>query len=50
MAFYETTFLTRQDISSQSVEKLTKFFSSIITEYKGKVVNTEYWGFIINGL
>ena len=44
MAFYETTFLARPDISSQAVEKLTNDISGVITENGGKVLKTEYWG------
>ena len=44
MAFYETVFIARQDISESSVEKLTDEFSKIITDHKGKLINSEYWG------
>lgn len=44
MAFYETTFLARPDISSQAVEKITQDVSKVVTENGGKVLKTEYWG------
>lgn len=44
MPLYEITFITRQDASSQEVEKITESFSKIITDYKGKVIKTEQWG------
>lgn len=44
MPFYETTFITRQDLSKQDVTKLTETFSGFITANGGKVVKTEYWG------
>ena len=44
MALYEHVFLARQDISQTQVEALTKEFTDIIEEGKGKVAKTEYWG------
>lgn len=44
MSLYESTFIARQDISSQDVEKLIEKFSKVITERKGKIVKKEYWG------
>lgn len=44
MAFYETTFIARRDISTQDVTKLTEQFSGIIAAGGGKVHKTEYWG------
>ena len=44
MAFYETVFIARQDISTVDVDKLTDTFSNIITDYKGEIIKTEYWG------
>jgi small subunit ribosomal protein S6 len=44
MPLYETTFIARQDISTQDVEKLTETFTQIVTENGGKVVKSEYWG------
>lgn len=44
MAFYESTFIVRQDVSTQEVEKITENFSKIVSDNKGKVVKKEYWG------
>ena len=44
MAFYECTFVARSDLSKADVEKLSATFSKIITDGKGTVVKTEYWG------
>ncbi len=44
MAFYETTFITRPDLSKADVQKLTKDYTDIIEAAKGKVVREEYWG------
>jgi small subunit ribosomal protein S6 len=44
MPLYEHVFLTRQDVSNQQVETLTKEFTDVITEGGGKVTKSEYWG------
>jgi len=44
MAFYESTFIVRQDASAPDVTKLTETFSNIITENGGKVLKSENWG------
>ena len=44
MAFYECTFVARSDLSKADVEKLTETFSKIVTDNKGSIVKTEYWG------
>lgn len=44
MAFYESTFIARQDCSSQEVEQLTDAMKKIVEDKKGKVVKDEYWG------
>ena len=44
MALYEHVFLARQDVSQTQVEALTKEFTQVIEEGKGKVTKTEYWG------
>jgi small subunit ribosomal protein S6 len=44
MAYYESVFIARQDISPQQVEALTEQFSNIIQENGGTVAGTEYWG------
>jgi small subunit ribosomal protein S6 len=44
MPLYEHVFLTRQEVSPQQVEALTKEFSQVIADGGGKVGKTEYWG------
>jgi small subunit ribosomal protein S6 len=44
MPYYEHVFMTRQDISTQQVEALTKEYQGVVEELGGKVTKTEYWG------
>ena len=44
MAFYEHTFLARQDISSQQAEALVEHFSKVLTENGGTISKVENWG------
>lgn len=44
MAFYESIIIIRQDVSSSEVDKIANDFAQIVTDYKGTVVKTEYWG------
>ena len=44
MPLYESTFITRPEISGQQAEALAERFAGIITENGGKVEKTEYWG------
>jgi len=44
MSFYESTFITRQDLSAQDVEKITEYFTRVVSDHAGKVVKNEYWG------
>jgi small subunit ribosomal protein S6 len=44
MPLYESTFISRQDLSRQDVSKLAETFSGIISAGGGKVVKSEYWG------
>lgn len=44
MAFYETVFIARQDLSSAQTEALTEDFSKLIAELGGTVTKTEQWG------
>lgn len=46
MPFYESTFVVRQDVSTQEVEKITEQFAAVISEFKGSVVKKEYWGLL----
>lgn len=44
MSFYECTFIARHDMSPADVQKLTEAMSKVITDGKGKVIKSEYWG------
>ena len=44
MPFYETTFLVRQDASTQQVENLTERFAAVIGDRGGKISKRENWG------
>jgi small subunit ribosomal protein S6 len=44
MAFYESVFIIRQDVSSNDVDKITNEFTQIIKDNNSEVVKTEYWG------
>lgn len=44
MPFYETTFITRPDLSRQDVTKLTEEMVAIVKGMDGKLVKEEYWG------
>ncbi|MFV9875387.1 MAG: 30S ribosomal protein S6 [Rickettsiales endosymbiont of Dermacentor nuttalli] len=44
MAFYESTFIVRPDISKQEINRLVETFSKVISENGGQVLKTEHWG------
>lgn len=44
MPFYEHVFLARQDLTTAQVEALTEGFTKIVTDNKGQVAGSEYWG------
>lgn len=44
MPFYETTFITRPDLSRQDVQKLSEEMVAIVKNMGGKLVKEEYWG------
>ena len=44
MSIYEITYIARQEITEQDVEKITKIFTDLASEKGGKVLKTEYWG------
>jgi small subunit ribosomal protein S6 len=44
MPFYEHVFLARQDLAPAQVESLTEGFSKIVSDFKGEVKTSEYWG------
>lgn len=44
MAFYECTFIARQDLSKPDVDKIADDLTTLLQKHKGKVVKREYWG------
>lgn len=42
--FYETIIIARQDITANQVESLAKQYTSVIKEYGGEVIKTEFCG------
>ena len=44
MAFYETVFVARQDLSAAQVEALAANLTEIITQGKGVIAKTEFCG------
>ncbi len=44
MAYYESVFIARQDISAPQVESLADGFAAVIEENGGKVTKRESWG------
>lgn len=44
MAFYETVFISRQDLGDAQVKELTEMASKIIKDFGGKILKTEQWG------
>lgn len=44
MPFYETVFMSRQELSAAQVEAMTEKYTSVITENGGKVHKVEQWG------
>ena len=45
MAFYEHTFIGKQDLSNKEVENLITKYSELINE-TGKILKTEKWGLL----
>jgi small subunit ribosomal protein S6 len=44
MAYYETVFIARQDLTETQVKDLTALNEKIITDQGGKILKTEQWG------
>ncbi len=44
MAFYETVFIARQELSSSQVEALTEQFCTVLKDNGAKIHKTEQWG------
>jgi small subunit ribosomal protein S6 len=44
MPKYEHVMIARQDLSNMQAEGLLEHFSKVLTENKGTVLDSEYWG------
>ena len=44
MAFYESIFIVRQDVSAGDVEKIADTFTKVVKDNGGTVVKKESWG------
>lgn len=44
MAYYETVYIARPDISTQQVEQMNEDFTNLVRENGGEIKKTEYWG------
>jgi small subunit ribosomal protein S6 len=44
MAFYESVFIIRQDVSFSDVDKITDDVAKLVKNNSGEVIKTEYWG------
>jgi len=44
LAYYESVFIARQDVSAAQVDTLAEAFTTIVQEQGGKVTKKEYWG------
>ncbi len=44
MPIYESVIVARQDITKSQFDKLIDEFSSVITDQKGNIKKSEYWG------
>ena len=44
MAYYESVFIARQDVSAAQVDTLAEAFTNIVQEQGGKVTKKESWG------
>jgi small subunit ribosomal protein S6 len=43
-AFYELTFIARQDLAKSDVDALADTYTTLLGKHGGKVVKREYWG------
>lgn len=46
MAYYETVFIARQDLTEAQVNALVQKFSDILKDQGAKILKTEYWGLL----
>jgi small subunit ribosomal protein S6 len=44
MPYYETVLIARQDLTDTQVKDITEAMSKIITDAKGTIHKTEFWG------
>ncbi len=44
MPYYENVYIARQDLTDAQVKTMTEHFEKIITDAKGKIHKTEFWG------
>ena len=44
MAYYETVFIARQDLTAGQTEELATKMATIVNDNGAKVINTELWG------
>lgn len=44
MAFYETVFIARQDLTDSQAKDLADTMAKIVNDNDAKVINTEFWG------
>ena len=44
MAFYETVFVLRQDLTTQQVQDITSEFKTLLADNKAKLLKEENWG------
>ncbi len=44
MAYFESVFIARQDLSAQQVESLSEQMTAVVNDNGGKVEKTEQWG------
>lgn len=44
MAFYETVFVLRQDLTSQQVDDISSEFKSVLKAGSAKILKEENWG------
>ncbi|MEC9022262.1 MAG: 30S ribosomal protein S6 [Pseudomonadota bacterium] len=44
MAYYESVFIARPDITNVQVEAISDSFKAIVAEYGGSATKDEYWG------
>lgn len=46
MPLYESTFIIRQDVSTQEVDKISDNLAKIVANFGGKILKKESWGLL----